>query len=686
KEWVLSLKLEKVLSKEEILALYLNETPYGGSIYGIEEASQAYFGKSAADITLAESAYLAALPQAPTFYSPYGNNKDRLESRKNLVLEKMLENKFITEAEYKEAMEEDVAFDPRTDLGIKAPHFVFYVIQELEEKYGERALEERGFRVTTTIDWELQKKAEEIVNTYALENVDKYNAENAGLVAVDPKTGEILVMVGSRDYFDEGIDGNFNVTIAKRQPGSAFKPFVYATAFKKGYTPETVVFDLRTQFAAKCEPYNFTSENECYSPTNYDGNFHGPISLRNALAQSVNVPAVKVLYLSGLSDSLKTAKDLGISTLTDIGRYGLTLVLGGGEVTLLDITSAYGVFANDGVRNSHASILRVEDINGVVVEELKRRPVKVLEPQIARQISDVLSDNDARAPAFGEYSFLRFGDTDVAAKTGTTNDFRDAWIVGYTPSIAVGAWAGNNDNSAMEKKVAGFIIAPLWNAFMKEVLAKYPKEEFKVPLTTIDENTKPILKGEWRGGERFIIDSISGKIATEFTPVSLREEKVVTEVHSILKWVDKKDPTGPIPTNPEKDSQFTLWEYPVLKWAKENGIISQDGSLIIPTDFDGIHGPSLSPSVELISPQEGSSYNRSSTVTATLGLDSKFPISKADYFVNNVFVGSSTRAPYSLNINLNTVSDIDRRNVLRVVVYDSVLNKTSDEVIFTTPL
>ncbi|MDP6659772.1 MAG: PBP1A family penicillin-binding protein [Candidatus Pacebacteria bacterium] len=686
KEWVLALKLEKVLSKEDILALYLNETPYGGSMYGIEEASQAFFSKSAAEITIAESAYLAALPQAPTYYSPYGNNREKLEDRKNLVLEKMFENKFISEGEYEEAFSEEVEFETQQDLGIKAPHFVFYVIQQLEAKYGKRALEEQGFRVITSLDWELQRKAEEIVNRFALENVDKFNAENAGLVAVDPKTGHILVMVGSRNYFDEEIDGNFNITIANRQPGSAFKPFVYATAFKKGYTPETVVFDLKTQFQSDCEPDDLTSEDGCYSPTNYDDTFRGPVSLRDALAQSINIPAVKTLYLSGLGDSLRTAKDLGISTLTDINRYGLTLVLGGGEVTLLDITSSYGVFANDGVRNGHAAVLRVEDVNGVVVEEFRARPQEVLDPQVARQISDVLSDNDARAPAFGEFSYLYFKDIDVAAKTGTTNDFRDAWIVGYTPNVTVGAWAGNNDNTPMDKKVAGFIIAPLWNAFMREVLSQTTNESFKVPLSKIDENTKPVLRGEWKGGEQFIIDSISGKLATEYTPIELREERVVTDVHSILNWVDKKDPTNKTPKNPENDSQFELWEYPILEWAKENGIQTQDIESVIPKEIDDIHGPSLSPSVELISPQQSASYSSSSVIQARISKTLKFPISRADYFVNNVFVGSSTKSPYSLNINLSSVSSLGKTNILKVVVYDSVLNKGVDEVFFSTSI
>jgi len=552
KEWVLSIKLEKVMSKEDILNLYLNESPYGGNLYGIEEASRAFFNKSATDVTLAEAAYLAALPQAPTYYSPYGNHRDKLEERKNLVLARMLENGFITESEYEEAKGVTVEFSPLQDRGIKAAHFVFFIQEYLEQKYGKRAVEERGFKVITTLDYELQSKAEEIVKVAALENQEKFNAENAGMVAIDPKTGQILVMVGSRDYFDSGIDGNFNVALAKRQPGSSFKPFVYATAFKKGYTPETVVFDLKTQFSTACAPNNFSSEGDCYSPNNYDNVFRGPVTFRNALAQSINVPAVKVLYLAGLNDSLNTARDLGITTLTDSSRYGLTLVLGGGEVSLLDMTSAYGVFANDGVRNPYAGILRIEDGAGNHIEEFQEHPAQVLDSQVTREISDVLSDNAARSPAFGEQSFLYFPGRDVAAKTGTTNDYRDAWIVGYSPAIAVGAWAGNNDNSAMEKRVAGFIVAPMWNAFMQEALKKYPEESFKPPVYDYNENLKPVLRGEWRGGEYVSTD----------TP-----GQVSINIHSILYWVDKNNPRGPRPENPANDPQFRYWEYPVQIWA-----------------------------------------------------------------------------------------------------------------------
>ena len=676
KEWILSIKLEKKLSKEEILALYLNESPYGGNLYGIQEASQAFFGKDASQISLAESAYLAALPQAPTFYSPYGNNRDRLDDRKNLVLSQMLENNFISEDEYNEAKNELVLFKPQQDIGIKAPHFVFFIREYLEEIYGKRAVEERGLKVITTIDYSLQEKAEKIVNRYALENEEKFNAENASIVAIDPKTGQILVMVGSRDYFDENIDGNFNIALAKRQPGSAFKPFVYATAFKKGFTPETVVFDLKTQFQTTCEPDNLTSEEDCYSPGNYDGAFHGPITFRDALAQSVNIPAVKALYLAGLTDSLNTARDMGITTLADVGQYGLTLVLGGGEVTPLDITSAYGVFANDGVKNSYTGILRIEDGDGSLLEEFASRPAQVLEPQVSRQISDILSDNEARTPAFGARSPLYFENYDVASKTGTTNDFRDAWIIGYAPNIVVGAWAGNNDNSPMEKKVAGFTVAPLWNAFMQEVLKTLPQESFKKPLIEYDEMIKPVLKGEWRGSEQYMVDSISGNLATEFTPQETRVSRVLTNIHSILNWVNKNDPEGDIPKKPEEDSQFILWEYPIQKWISENNI-TEGGA--VPTTVDTIHTPQNQPTLRFTSINADSIYPINIPIVVGISYTNKFPIKKVDYFINGIFIGSEKNYPFSITFQPYTIESINELNTIKAVIYDSVFNKGSVE-------
>jgi 1A family penicillin-binding protein len=600
KEIILAIKLEKVLSKEEILTLYLNEIPYGGNNYGIEAASQFFFGKSSSNLTLAESAYLAALPQAPTYYSPYGNHRKELDQRKNFILERMFKLGFISEEEFNEAKNEEVNFVPRSEQGIKAPHFVMFVKSYLEEKYGKDMVEEGGLKVITTLDWDLQQKAEKIVAQYALDNEKKFNAYNAGLVAIDPKTGKILVMVGSKDYFGKPqpdgcipgknclFEGNFNVTTALRQPGSSFKPFAYATAFKKGFTPQTTVFDLQTEFNSSCNPDGTpkegTKEEECYMPENYDNVFRGPVTFRNALAQSINVPSVKVLYLAGIDDSIQTAKSMGITTLGDSSRYGLTLVLGGGEVTLLEMAGAYSVFANDGIRNPVTAILRIENSKGEVLEEFVSQPKQVLEPNISRQITDVLSDNEARTPAFGAQSYLYFPDREVAAKTGTTNDYRDAWVLGYTPNFALGVWVGNNDNTPMEKKVAGFIAAPMWNAFFQEVFKKLPKEDFIKPDPT-PTDIKPVLKGQWQGGFTYLINSATKKRVNECTPKDLIEEKVLTQIHSILYWVNKDDPLGLAPENPSLDPQFVLWEKPIRDWVAKQGIKEENLS-DIPQEFD----------------------------------------------------------------------------------------------------
>lgn len=561
KEAILSLRLEQELTKEEILGHYLNESPYGGTIYGVEEASQSFFGKSASEVTLAEAAYLAALPQSPTRYSPYGNNKDLLDARQKLVLERMLVNNFISQEEYETALAEEVTFQPQAVSGIRAPHFVFFIREQLVQKFGEEALAERGYRVITTLDYELQEEAERIVKEKAMFNKDAYSASNAGLVAIDPQTGDVLTMVGSRDYFDEEIDGNFNVTLAARQPGSSIKPIVYASAFSKGYTPDTVVYDVRTQFSPSCEEWSVSSESPCYSPNNYNGKFKGPISLRNALAQSLNIPAVKVLYLTSLGDAIKLAGDMGISTLNDPDRLGLTLVLGGGEVKLLEHTGAYGVFANEGVKAKQRSILRIEDTAGNVLEETPVEEERVLDRDVALQITDVLSDNVARTPLWGANSLINFPNRDVAAKSGSTNDLRDAWIMGYAPNLAVGAWVGNNDNSRMGGGLSGLITTPMWREFMDFALTKVEERDFAAAPTT-DPSLKPILRGQV-----FDIEALLDSIRSGSTTPDLAG--VAGEMHSILHYVQKSNPLGPYPTNPQVEPQYKNWEYAVRKWREE---------------------------------------------------------------------------------------------------------------------
>jgi 1A family penicillin-binding protein len=604
KEWVLAPRLEMTLSKDQILEIYLNEIPFGGSVYGIQEASRRFFAKDAKDLTLTEAAYLAALPQAPTYYSPYGANLDKLESRKNQVLGEMKKVGFITDEDYENAKNETITFQKQEDYGIKAPHFVMYILEKLEKEYGKDVVQEGGLKITTTLDWELQSQAEDIVKKHALSNEKVYNAENGAIVATDPKNGDVLTMVGSRDFFDKEIDGNYNIALAERQPGSAFKPFVYAEAFNKGFRPETIVFDLSTEFSTTC-----SSGGECYNPGNYDGVYRGPMSLRDALAQSVNVPAVKVLYLAGIKESLNLAKKMGLTTLTNVDQYGLTLVLGGGEVRPLDMSLAYSVFANDGVKNAERTILKIEDNTGKVLFEAKDSDIigeRVLSEQTSRLISDVLTDNVARTPAFGSNSFLNFPNQQVGVKTGTTNDYRDAWIVGYTPNISVAAWAGNNDNSSMEKKVAGFIVAPMWNEFMQLAISKRPVETFPSP-EPISEDLKPIMAGDWQSGG----------------------------VHSILYWVDKDNPLGPQPSNPARDPQFYLWENPVVEWARSQNLST--GSFIKSENHSANSG---GPKLNILTIEDGGTYYKEMIFVVAVSMSDGSNIKNGEVLLNGKKLGN----------------------------------------------
>jgi len=562
KEAILSIKLERVLTKDQILAIYLNESPYGGTIYGVEEATQSFFGKSAKDISIAEAAYIAALPQAPTYLSPYGNHRSDLDQRKNSVLEHMLGNNLITKDEYNSAKEEKVTFLSQAVTGIRAPHFVMYVKDQLVKQFGEEALAERGLKVITTLDYDLQQKAEEIVNRRSLANAEKFKATNAGLVAVDPKNGDLLVMVGSRDYFSKDIEGNFNITLASRQPGSSIKPFVYATAFSKGYLPNTILFDVKTQFSPACEADSPSSESPCYSPNNYNNKFRGPVSMRNALAGSLNIPAVKTLYLAGLKNTLKLAADMGLTTLNDPERYGLTLVLGGGEVRLLDMTYAYGVFANDGLKAEPRSILKIEDNQGNSIYESSVSSKQVIDKNVALMINNVLSDNVARTPLWGANSIVYFPNRDVAVKSGSTNNLRDAWVMGFTPNLAVGTWSGNNNNSPMGGGLSGLITAPTWKEFMDYALEKIPDEKFSQPQIDLT-GIKPIIRGEYI--DSTVLLTKMNSLGT--TTVNMGD--ILNNIHSILYFVNKDDPRGPYPENPNNDGQYYNWEYAVQKWKNE---------------------------------------------------------------------------------------------------------------------
>ena len=662
KEWILAPRLEKVLSKDEILSIYLNEIPYGGSVYGIEEASRKFFSKNASDLTLAESAYLASLPQAPTYYSPYGTHFDKLSFRKDYVLDQMVSLGYITKEEGEAAKNEKVVFQKQESFGIKAPHFVMYIKEQLESQFGKEVVEQGGLKVITTLDWDLQQKGEEIVKVRVAESNTKFNAENGALVAMDPKTGEILTMVGSRDYFDKEIDGNFNIALAKRQPGSTFKPIVYAEAFNKGYRPETVLFDLPTEFSTSCNKR--TGEN-CYSPVNYDGKNRGPISLRNALAQSINVPAVKMLYLVGVNDALNLAKRMGLETLTSAAQYGLTLVLGGGEVTLLDMVGAYSVFATEGTKYPIKSILKVEDSRGnVVLDNTTVESERILPEETTRLVSDILSDNNARALVYGANSALNFPGRDVAAKTGTTNDYKDTWIVGYTPNIVVGAWMGNNDNRPMEKKVAGMIVAPMWNQFMNVVLSKINNESFVDP-EPMKPDTKSIIAGQWNGQK------------TEYDGERLRVSGAAS-AHTILHWVNKNDPLGPIPNNPESDPQYELWDAPIRAWARGQNI-STEGT----TGTTGSGQTSGVVKLNIISPENKKTYFADSMMVVTAVMSDLQEIKSGEVFLNSKKIGSLELPGSAIAFYPNTIPEMKATNKLRVVVETAKGERYEDNIEFS---
>jgi len=679
KEWVLAVKIDNSMPKEKILEAYLNEVPYGGTVYGIEEAAKTYFNKHALDLTLAEAAHLAAIPQSPTTLSPYGKNKDKLEERKNLVLSRMRELKFITEDDYTTAKNEQVVFAPRVTGNIRAPHFVFFIKDYLEQKYGSELVETGGLKVTTTLDYNLQEKGEQVVKNGALQNEKDWGGKNASLVAIDPKTGQILTMVGSRNYFDETVDGNFNVAIASRQPGSSFKPFIYATAFNKGFTPDSVLFDLPTEFQTTCDAKGRAlpgrNQADCYMPDDYDTKYRGPMTLRDALGQSINIPAVKLFYLVGLGDALRTAESMGISTLTDISRYGLTLVIGGGEITLLDMTSAYGVFANSGIRNPYTGILKVETMNGKILEEFSQREKIVLPKNTALIISNILSDNIARTPTFGANSLLLIPKKDVAVKTGTTNNNRDAWTIGYTPSIVVGVWAGNNDNKSMKK--GGVAMAgPIWNKFINEALKILPDEKFEQPNLEVDpEVVKPVLRGQWFGNENFFIDKISGGLATEYTPKETRQEKVITSVHSILYWVNRDDILGPPPQNPSDNSQFNHWEIPVQEWWAQNSWKYKITTLADkPTTVDNVHTATSMPIVSILEPSSTTTYLSDQKIQLKISSSGLFPIQKLDVFINGIYMGTSN-ALLNFSFIPKELDDLRASNELKIIFYDSAYNK-----------
>lgn len=475
KEIVLALWTESLYTKDQILTMYLNNAPYGGPAWGIEAAAQTYFGKKASMLNLAEAAFLAGLPASPTEYSPYGTKPELGKVRQGQILDQMTKLGFITKQQADKASSEELTFQPPL-TNIEAPHFVMYVRDVLSKKYGGRVVSQGGLKVTTTLDLGLQKEVQKIVSE-EINSLAALNVQNGAAIVTDSKTGQILAMVGSRDYYYPGF-GNYNVTLALRQPGSAIKPITYATAFKKGFIPGNTILDT---------PVVFNDEwGNGYSPVNYDGKFHGPVSLRVALGSSYNIPAVKLLYTVGVESVVQTARELGITTFTDPKRYGLSLTLGGAEVRMVELVGAYGAFSQSGVLHPTTPILKVTDSAGNILEEYQDNSQMVLQPELAYLITSVLSDNNARTPAFGPASLLNL--PKVAVKTGTSDNKKDNWTIGYTTDFVVGVWVGNSDGAPMNPSLASGVTgaAPIWHRIMRGILAKNPAQDFVRPPGIIE--------------------------------------------------------------------------------------------------------------------------------------------------------------------------------------------------------
>ncbi len=665
KEVILSLEVETKFSKDEILAMYLNEIPYGSNAYGVEAAAQTFFGKPAKKLSLDEAALIASLPQATAYYSPYGSHRDALIGRKDFALKTMARLGYITGDQADEAINADTIGKmlPQKDI-IAAPHFVMYIKDYLQQKYGDQAVEQGGMKVITTLDYDKQQLAETAVRDGAGNN-KKWKANNAALVAIDPKTGQILSMVGSKDYFGAAepagcvsgktctFEANFNVATANRQPGSSFKPYVYLTAFTKGYLPETMLYDVDTQFE--------TAEGKSYAPQNYDGKFHGPLPMMKTLGGSLNVPAVKTLYLVGVKNAIQLAKSLGISGLNDPSRLGLSLVLGGGEVKLLEHVAAYGSLATGGIKHEKTAILRIEDPKGQVLEEYKPNPgERVVDEKYVAMLDSVMSNNANRSWVFGENNPLRFDNRPVAAKTGTTNEFRDGWTIGFTPSLAVGVWAGNNDNSPMVTGADGVnVAAPIWRSFLDKTLTNYPIENF--PKYNPDDEigdgdgktNKPMLAGKLESSNNLKVceipkDKGSYCLANKYCRDKDVTKKDFVSSHDILYYINRDDPRGPVPDKPENDSQFKNWEKAVADWySKQKGVISDQA----PTkdcqanDFKGYN-----PNVSLTTPSSTSS----ASITLSVNADAPYGVDKVTYSVDGTEVGTANSSPYSLSYTIPT--------------------------------
>ena len=579
KEFVISTQIERKFTKDEILEMYLNESPYGGNGWGVGTAVEMYFNKPIAELTLLESAFLAGLPQRPSVYSPYSGRLDDdgkpfWQMRTKAVLSAMKDNGYITDIAYQDALAslENLKFE-RAATQIKAPHFIFYVRTQLEEMFGTELLNKGGLKVTTSLDWQLQEKAQMAVME-EVEGVKKYNISNGAALAMNPKTGEVLAMVGSKDYFDSDIGGQFNVvTDGLRQPGSSIKPITYLAMIQKGYNPASMLMDVQTTF-------NRNDKEEPYTPKNYDGKFRGPVSLRESLGSSLNIPAVKSLAIVGLENFLNLAYTMGLQTLEptkeNLSRYGFAITLGGAEVKMIDLVTAYSAFANGGLKIEPVSILKVEDQDGNLLYE--HHPVegqKIIDEGETFIINNILSDNNARLLAFGANSLLNTGKP-IAVKTGTTNNMKDNWTIGWSQNVIVGTWVGNNDNTAMSYVASGITGAsPIWRRIIFSALdLGYQAPEWQMP-SNVDRVELDAISGQ-RSHDNFPVKwdyIIKGTLSNELDPIHRwlkvckgEEHKLATEAKISVGDYNEKEFIVLKEDDPISEDGRNRWQEGIDAW------------------------------------------------------------------------------------------------------------------------
>lgn len=662
KELILAIQVERAYGKDQILEMYLNEIPYGGTAYGIEAAANLYFGKKASELDLAEASLLAGLPQSPSRYSPYGSQPELSKVRQEQVLRRMVEDGYITEDDANRAKNQELVYrTSQQEIGFKAPHFVLYVKQKLEEQYDTRTVEQGGLKVITSLDYKLQEQVEDILKA-EVDKLTNFEVGNAAAVVLDPKTGEILSMAGSKDYFGESqppgckeetdciFTPNVNVALRPRQPGSATKPITYAAGMLKGYTASQVLLDVKTTFPGGADL-------PAYIPVNYDGQFHGPTQVRYALGNSYNIPAVKMTALVGVKNNLDLGYRMGLTTWEpteeNIAQVGLSLPLGGREVRLLDLTSAFGVFANQGRRQEPISILKVEDSSGKNLYEYRQTDgVRIIDEAVAFIISNILSDNGARTAAFGSNSVLNIPGKTVSVKTGTTDQKRDNWTIGYTPLIATGVWVGNNDNSVMDPKIASGVTgaSPIWQKIMMAALKDKPNETPPRPDSVVEVEIDGLMGGQAKEGspkrKEFYVKG------TEPTSVSSAYQRLkVCKVNTHRQANDGEDAEDKdvIVLKEDDPTGANFWQKGINEW-----VLTAANPLFVGTDkgCSGIPGFNVGGSgggvISIVNIPNGANVPRVFDVLARA--NSPAGVKKVVWMLDGATRHSQTAEPYAFHV------------------------------------